>query len=1024
MRRFAVVAGLLVTGALILGLVTWGVGDVLSGGKKDVLTESDISPMGAIARGDVPIPTIEELGGRVGAPWPVSRAPMGLQGNDVLVHSPTALDFQSETTISKNGQYVVAGFNDVRGFSLPNVSVSGYAYSSDGGATWTDGGQLPTAGGSSAVYGDPDVKTWTDPGTQQDYFFYSSLYTTPGGSSSLCVHVSTDGGVTWSAPREVTTATSATDFCDKEFMGVDPETGRIFISWTNFGAAQTMRITYSDDKGLTWGGLTTFATSVGQGSVPRAAGNGQNVYVAWRTASTVQLCRSTNNGSTWSGPTTIVSGLANPMNPYGSDRIHGFIGMDVDHTTGYVYIVYASRNLAPDFSDIYFTRSTNGGVSWSAPVAINSRPGQDRAQFFAWVSVDQTNGRIDAMWYDQINGTGTSDLTDVFHTHSTDFGVTWACPTPLTDKPFHAEYGNTTSQPNIGDYNQCVSDAGSMYTSFAKTDEPSYLTYAPDTYVDVHDMTPVDAAVRFSSVSFTEAGCSSGDGYIQAGETVNITATIQQYSNCVAGVTGISGTLTTSAPGVVVTQGVSSFGSLGGAGTTSTNSTPFVIEVSGGFSLPDPIDLLLTMTSAQGGALLRFHLDTGDVSQTTLLSENFDAVTAPALPAGWSTTTFSGTANPWKTSTTYRVSLPNAAYCADIATSSGNRLQSPSIVIPAGADLVDVTFNVTHNLELLSERKAYDGAILRVEINNGITTTTKLAGAFASLFEPFYPWQIERYSSSAQQPLQDLACWSSNTTPNFNSVHLQFPGLGGTTIRLFFDLGTDTNTGTATGMFVDDVVVRAIDRGSVCTDPPLLVAAPVSVDFSSVPVNQTSCDSVFIVNDGPTDLTIAGFGGCTTAPFDLDTSLVDYTLAAGETTKVYVCVTPTAPGPDACAITVYSNATNNPVSIPVSLGTVTAIGDDAAPAPFQIVSVSPNPFNPSMTLRFSLPKSMPVTAEVWSVAGARVRVLAENRVFAAGENALRWDGLSDTGGPAASGVYFVRVKTPLGEKVTRAVLLK
>jgi hypothetical protein len=986
--------------------------------------EPQISPMGAYARGDLPKPTPEEIGLFNQGPWPTAQAPMALQGNDVLVHSPTASDFQSETTIAKNGNYVVVGYNDVRGFSLPNISVSGYAYSSNSGVTWTDGGQLPTAGGSSAVYGDPDVKTWTDPNTQQVYFFYSSIYVTPAGLSSLCVCVSTDGGATWTAPREVTTATSATAFADKVFMDVDPETGRIFISWTNFGTSTTMRITYSDDKGLTWNGPTSFGSNVGQGSVPRAAGNSSNVYLTWRTTSTIQFCRSTNNGASWTGPTTIVSGLSNPMNPYGSDRIHGFPSMDVYDGNGYIYIVYGSRNLSPDFSDIYFTRSTTAGVSWSTPVAINSRPGLDRAQFFPWVSVDQSTGRIDAVWYDQMNGTGTSDITDMFQTYSEDLGVTWACPIPITDKPFHAEYGNTTSQPNIGDYNQCVSDGGSVYTSFAKTGEASYLTYAPDTYVDAHVATPAGAPLRFSSVAFTESGCTSGDGYIQAGETVDITVTIQQYSNCVGSVDSPSGVLTTSTPGVTVVQGLSDFGSLTGAGTTSTNTTPFTIAVSNSFPVPAYIDLLVTLSTAQGDALIPFRLETGDMQQTTLLSENFDGVTAPALPAGWSSTTFSGASNPWRTSTTYAASGPNAAFCADIVSISGNRLQSPSIVVPAATDLVDVTFDITHNLELNTERRAYDGALLRVEVNNGMTVQTKFAGAFASLFDPFYPWQVDRYNSSSDQPIQDLACWSSNTTPNFNSVHLQFPGLAGTTIRLFFDVGTDNGVGSATGMFVDNVVVKSIDRQSVCTDPPLLVAAPTQVDFTNVPVNVTTCDTVCVINGGPTDLTIAGFSGCTTSPFSLDTTMVDYSLAVGDSAKLVVCVTPTGPGPESCQIMVYSNASNNPVAIPVSLDVVTAIGDGTAPMPFRIVSVSPNPFNPSTTVRFTLPKAMPVTAEVWSVIGARVRVLADQKTFAAGENALRWDGRNDQGSPAASGVYFVRVKTQLGEKVTRAVLLK
>jgi hypothetical protein len=1018
---------LVAAGALASAVFVWRPERVESAGKKRV-EEPDISPMGAYARGDIPIPTPEELSQYDRGPWRTSQAPLGLQGNDILVHSPTAGDFQSETTIAKNGNLVVVGFNDTRGFSLPNVSVSGYAYSSDGGATWTDGGQLPTAGGSSAVYGDPDVKTWTDPVGQQVYFFYSSLYVTPGtAQSSLCLHVSTDGGATWSAPREVTTATNGSDFPDKVFMGVDPETGRIFIGWKNFSTPNTNRVTYSDDKGLTWAGLTSFSTNVGSGTVPRAAGNSSNVYLLWRTDSgtSLQLCRSLNNGATWTGPATIRSGLSNPMNPYGSDRIHGFPGMDVYDANGYIYIVYASRGMSPDFSEIYFTRSIDGGISWSTPVAINSSPGQDRAQWFPWVSVDQTTGRVDVIWYDQINGTGTSDLTDVFHTHSDDLGLTWSCPTPLTDKPFHAEYGNTTSQPNIGDYNQCVSDGGMLYTSFAKTDEPSYLTYAPDTYIDSHVASPPDAPVRFSLVSYDESGCASGDGYIQAGETADITVTIQQYSNCVAGVTTLSGTLTTSTPGVTVTQGSSSFGSLAGAGTTSANSTPFTIELDETFPVPEPIDLLVTLATSQGDALIPFRLETGDVQETTLLSENFDGVVAPALPAGWSTTTFGGAANLWRTSTTFAASAPNAAFCADIAFVSGNRLVSPSIVVPASTDVVDVTFNITHNMELDTERKAWDGGLLRIEINDGFTIQTELAGAIASLFEPFYPWQINRFGNGVSgQPIHDLSCWSSNVAPNFNSVHLQFLDFGGTTIRLFFDVGTDDAVGTATGMFVDDIVVKAIDRTSVCTDPPLLVADPTPVTFTYIPVNQTTCDTIFVINDGPTDLTINGFSGCAASPFALDTSLVDYSFEPGDSTKIIVCVTPTQQGPDNCDVTVYSNATNSPTVIPVTMDLVTAVGDDAGPMPFRIVSVAPNPFNPSTTVRFTLPRAMPVTAGVWTVTGARVRSLVEEKNFGAGTNELRWDGRSDAGSLAASGVYFIRVKTQLGVKVTRAVLLK
>ena len=48
-----------------------------------------------------------------------------------------------------------------------------------------------------------------------------------------------------------------------------------------------------------------------------------------------------------------------------------------------------------------------------------------------------------------------------------------------------------------------------------------------------------------------------------------------------------------------------------------------------------------------------------------------------------------------------------------------------------------------------------------------------------------------------------------------------------------------------------------------------------------------------------------------------------------------------------------------------------------------------------------------VRVALYDVAGRQVRVLAD-RVFAAGEHTLQWDGTSDAGGKVARGVYFVK----------------
>ena len=203
-----------------------------------------------------------------------------------------------------------------------------------------------------------------------------------------------------------------------------------------------------------------------------------------------------------------------------------------------------------------------------------------------------------------------------------------------------------------------------------------------------------------------------------------------------------------------------------------------------------------------------------------------------------------------------------------------------------------------------------------------------------------------------------------------------------------------------------------------------LSAFPSPLVFAQAPGNETTCDTIYLVNDGGTTCTIAEIYGGETAPFSMDTTMTEHVLAPGDTTEIVVCVTPTANGPDSSAVTILSDSWNSPTIVPVRLDVVTAIASEDVPKPFRIVSISPNPFNPSATVRFTLPAAMPVTAEVWSVTGARVRVLANDKLFGAGTNQLAWDGRADSGSPVASGVYFVRLRTKVGTKTARAVLLK
>ena len=69
----------------------------------------------------------------------------------------------------------------------------------------------------------------------------------------------------------------------------------------------------------------------------------------------------------------------------------------------------------------------------------------------------------------------------------------------------------------------------------------------------------------------------------------------------------------------------------------------------------------------------------------------------------------------------------------------------------------------------------------------------------------------------------------------------------------------------------------------------------------------------------------------------------------------------------------------------------------------------PNPFNPVTTIDFSLAAAGRATIRIFDAAGRVVRTLVDSSVEAGPHTAV-WDGTTDTGRRAASGVYFVRME--------------
>lgn len=76
------------------------------------------------------------------------------------------------------------------------------------------------------------------------------------------------------------------------------------------------------------------------------------------------------------------------------------------------------------------------------------------------------------------------------------------------------------------------------------------------------------------------------------------------------------------------------------------------------------------------------------------------------------------------------------------------------------------------------------------------------------------------------------------------------------------------------------------------------------------------------------------------------------------------------------------------------------------PSDYVLHSNYPNPFNPSTTFSFTLPLDKQISVHVYDLTGRRIRTLINNERFTQGTHRATWDGLLESGLPAASGTYI------------------
>lgn len=284
-------------------------------------------------------------------------------------------------------------------------------------------------------------------------------------SSYISFIVSSDKGLTWDGPYTVED-TVGPYFEDKQYIAVDRTNGlyegNVYIAWARFPNPNKIMFSRSTDAAVTWddtlviGPNTDYSycggsseSDAGQFAFPFVGSDG-SVYVVWngyyldstlcQYREAIKMVKSTDGGQTFDTERPILFPFGNyqlidgGVNTYSA----GICASDITGGPhdGNLYIAYSSVDTSNSQADrnIEFSKSSDGGATWSTPYFINddfTGSGAIHDQFHPWIICNE-EGTLVGIWYDQRNDPNHY-LFDVYAAYSFDGGDSWTTNHRITD---------------------------------------------------------------------------------------------------------------------------------------------------------------------------------------------------------------------------------------------------------------------------------------------------------------------------------------------------------------------------------------------------------------------------------------------------------------------------------------------------------------------------------------------------------------------------------------------------------------
>jgi hypothetical protein len=302
------------------------------------------------------------------------------KGNGVTFASDPSLAFDTSGNLYYS--YIVVYVGNGNGINGTAMAVS---RSTDGGRTYPAMTVFSFEGGSSHFNDKPMIAADTNVNSPFRDSIYVAWDAAVGGSTGGGIRLarSTDHGKTFTIARVDDPHGPGRGIGAVPFVGPN---GEVYVAWNDF-AANTIAFNRSLDGGITWGLPQVVASKqlAFDIAIPAEFSRGALVYPA---------CDADRS----SGP-----------------------------NRGRLYCAWMDLN-ATNNTDIFVSSSADMGATWSAPMrAADLLVNVDR--FNHWLAVDAVTGDVNISFYDTRNDTtGSRFMTDIYFTQSRDGNVSWLSP--------------------------------------------------------------------------------------------------------------------------------------------------------------------------------------------------------------------------------------------------------------------------------------------------------------------------------------------------------------------------------------------------------------------------------------------------------------------------------------------------------------------------------------------------------------------------------------------------------------------